>query len=460
MAKPDGGKDSLLIGVDIGGTKIQATLATPVGKKVKSQRVSTPREGGPEQVVAAILEAVNEVLKAEKLKPADIQGVGVGVPGVTDFRRGEVIVTPNMPLGRFPLGPFLQRQLGVPVYVENDCNLGTLGECWIGAGAGARSAFGIFVGTGIGGGFVRKRKIWRGARMAAGEVGHIVMQVGGPVCGCGNSGCLEALASRSAIERDIRQAIQAGRESVVREWLEQGTAVLRSKLLRNALEAGDSVVREVMQRAAEYIGYACLTVRHLLDPEVIILGGGVMEACGEFLFPVIQDIVAQDKLPGAGPSRGVVPSVLGDDAVVMGAVALAAQQLGMKPFRQARLAQPIYPTLEVPEFGIVRAGGKTYSSDIYILADGRVRKRKKKLLKKFAGSSHLVTVDEVRHVCQPKPEVLFVGLGHSSQMVLEPGVEEFLASSGITCHQLPTPKLPGAFNACSQKKAAIVHVTC
>ena len=460
MGKTDGRKNAVLVGVDVGGTKIQATLATAAGEKLKSQRVSTPHDKGPEGVVEAILQAIREVLKAEKLKPSEAAGVGVGVPGVTDFYRGNVIVTPNMPLGRFPLGPFLQREVGVPVFVENDCNLGTLGECWIGAGAGARSAFGIFVGTGIGGGFVRKRRIWRGARMAAGEVGHIVMELGGPVCGCGNQGCLEALASRSAIERNIRQAIQGGRESVMTQWLGEGTTVIRSGLLRDALKAGDPLVREVMQKAAEYIGHACLTVQHLLDPEVVILGGGVIEACGEFLLPVIQDIVDRDKLPGAEPSCGVVPSILGDDAVVMGAIALVAQELGLKPFQRAQVVQPLYSKLEVPEFGSVRIGRKTYTKDIYILADGQIRKRKKKLLKNFGASSHLVTVDEIRFVCQAKPEVLFIGTGHSSQMALESGVEEFLRSSDIVFHVLPTPKIPEAFNACRQRKAAIVHVTC
>jgi glucokinase len=460
MEKSPGQKDALFVGVDIGGTKIQATLATAAGEVIKTKRVETPREGGSEQVLEAIDQVIGALLETKKASAQGIQGIGVGVPGVTDFKRGEVIVTPNMKLGRFALGPYLQEKFQVPVVVENDCNLGTLGECWIGAARGARSAFGIFVGTGIGGGFVRKRRLWRGARKAAGEVGHIVMVPNGPLCGCGNRGCLEAVASRSAIERQIREALQAGRSSVIAQWLTDGAQVIRSKMLRNALDAGDDLIRDILRQAAEFLGYACLTVRHLFDPGVLVLGGGVIEACGDYILPIVREIVLADKLPGAGPGGEVVASQLGDDAVVLGAVALVAQKTGFQPFRRARSTRPIYPVIEVPSFGVVRTPKKTYSTDIYILADGRIQRRKKKRLAKFGASGHLVSLREMQYLCEGNPEVVFVGVGHSSQVILGPGVEEFLRASGISYHLVETSHLPEAFNSCTQRKAAIIHVTC
>lgn len=460
MAKKVSDARGWFVGIDVGGTKIQATLATAGGDIRESKRLATPREGGAEAILAAIKQVVDELLTSAGVALKDIAGIGVGVPGVTDFKRGEVIVTPNMNLGRFALGPYLENYFKVPVVVENDCNLGTFGECWLGAGQGAESVFGIFVGTGIGGGFVRKRKIWRGARKAAGEVGHIVMELNGPLCGCGNRGCLEALASRSAIERQIREAIGQGRPSVLAEAISQGAEVIRSKMLRNALQAGDALVSEVLAKAAEYIGAACLTVRHLLDPEVIILGGGLMEACHEFMMPIIERIFASDRLPGASGTSRVALSALEDDAVVLGAVALAAQKAGFKPFRTVRFNRPIYPVVEVPAFGVIKVGGKVFARDVYILADGRVCKRKKKLLRRFGVSNHLVCVEELRFACDPKPEVLFIGIGHSGQVVLGPGCEEYLRNEGITYHLIPTGQLAEAYNNCGARKAAIVHVTC
>ncbi|MCS7237360.1 MAG: ROK family protein [Thermoguttaceae bacterium] len=460
MAKKASDARALFVGVDIGGTKIQATLATGLGEIRESKRVATPREGGSEPILTAIKQAVEEVVRSAGVTLRDIAAIGVGVPGVTDFNRGEVVVTPNMGLGRFALGPYLENYFKVPVVVENDCNLGTFGECWLGAGQGAESVFGIFVGTGIGGGFVRKRKIWRGARKAAGEVGHIVMELNGPLCGCGNRGCLEALASRSAVERQIREAISQGRSSVLAEAVNQGAEVIRSKMLRNAVQEGDGLVAEVLTKAAEYIGAACLTVRHLFDPEVIVLGGGLMEACHEFMMPIIERIWASDRLPGASGTSRVALSTLEDDAVVLGAVALAAQKAGFKPFRSVGCHRPVYAAIEVPAFGVVRVGNKTYARDVYILADGRVCKRKKKLLRRFGVSSHLVCVEELRFACDPKPEVLFIGIGHSGQVVLGPGCEDYLRGEGITYHLIPTSQLAEAYNNCAARKAAIVHVTC
>ncbi len=460
MAKSGGTSNALFVGIDIGGTKIQATLATAGGEIRESKRTPTPRESGPEPILLAIRSVVDELLKKAGVSLREIVGIGAGVPGVTDFKRGEVVVTPNMGLGRFALGPYLESYFGVPVVVENDCNLGTFGECWLGAGQGAQSVFGIFVGTGIGGGFVRKRTIWRGARKAAGEVGHIVMELDGPLCGCGNRGCLEAIASRSAMERQIREAVSQGQPSMLGEMIAQGQEVLRSKTLRTALDAGDPLVMEVVRKASRYLGAACLTVRHLLDPEVIILGGGVLEACHDFMMPIIQEIVAADKLPGAGGNTKVVLSQLGDDAVVLGAVALAAQHAGLKPFRAVQFFKPQYPSLEVPTFGVVRIGNKSYTRDVYILANGKVRKRKKKLLRRLGVSNHLISVEELYFVCDPKPDVLFVGIGHSGQVVLGPGCEEYLRTHEIAYHLILTPQLPEAFNGCDRRKAAIVHVTC
>ncbi len=334
----DNGAQWLYLGVDVGGTKVQASVVLESGEILTRQRHPTPRNETPKRELCAIEAVINDALAAAKKKIRDVQAIGVAIPGVVAPKEGHIVVTPNMSLGGVGIGKHLERRFRVPVAVGNDCNLGALGERWLGAARNARSAFAILVGTGIGGGFVRKGKLWRGAREAASEIGHIVMQIGGPECGCGNRGCLEALASRTAIERDIRLAISEGRPSMVTDLTEGDLTVIRSRVLLKALEAGDAVVHEVMQRAAEVLGYACLTVRHLIDPEVIILGGGVIEACGDFVVPIVRKIVEADRLPGAREAGHIAVSTLGDDAVVLGAVALARAIAGRSPFRKQACA--------------------------------------------------------------------------------------------------------------------------
>ncbi|MCK5270570.1 MAG: ROK family protein, partial [Sedimentisphaerales bacterium] len=155
----------------------------------------------------------------------------------------------------------------------------------------------------------------------------------GPLCGCGNRGCYEAMAGRLAIERDIREQVAKGRQTVLTEILDGDLSRIRSGALKAALSCEDEVAMEVVQQAAEVLGYGCITVRHLLDPEVIVLGGGVMEACSDFILPIVEKIVASDKLTGAREGGKILLSMLGDDAVVLGAVALARRKVGRNPFK-------------------------------------------------------------------------------------------------------------------------------
>ncbi len=448
------------LGVDVGGTKIQASLVEQSGAIVGRHRCATPRDEGPEKVLAAIDEAVETVLSENDLRPEDLTAIGIAVPGVVEPDEGRVVVTPNMSLSGVSIGPHIESRLNVPAAVGNDCNLGTLGECWLGSARTAASAMGILVGTGIGSGFVQEGKLWRGARESAGEIGHIVMQIGGPQCGCGNYGCLEALASRSAIERDLRQAIAEGRKSILTEILEGDLSVIRSSALRRALDAEDDLVAEVMRRASEVLGHACLTVRHLLDPEVIVLGGGVVEACGDFIVPIVENVVGSDQLPGARDGGHVLLSALGDDAVVLGAVALACCRVGRNPFKKQFALKPAYPQIGQVSFGEVAVGGKTYAQDVYIFVSGKIKKRKKGLAKKAYGTSHRIGPKELERVCRGGPEVLFVGTGHSGQTELTEEARRYLSQRSIECRALPTPQVAEAYNQSEQRKAALIHVTC
>ncbi|MGQ9573823.1 MAG: ROK family protein [Thermoguttaceae bacterium] len=461
MATADKGKKTrLYLGIDVGGTKIQASLVEESGGLLACQRAATPRDGGPEQVLVTIERLVEAVLQAGQIQPADLTAVGIAVPGVVDPASGRVIFTPNMNLTGVAIGPHVEGRFQVPVALGNDCNLGALGEAWLGSARHARSALAILVGTGIGGGFVRKGKLWRGSREAACEVGHIVMQIDGPPCGCGNRGCLEALASRTAIENQLRQAVAAGETTILTELLHGDLTIIRSRTLRQALDAGDRLVTRIMHRAAEMLGYACLTVRHLLDPEVIVLGGGLIEACSEFLLPIVENIVGSDQLPGAREGGQVLLSALGDDAVVLGAVALARTHVGRSPFKKRFALCPPYPKIASFRFGEITVGQKTYTRDLYILADGTLKKRKKALARQEYHTAHMVGPKELERVCRAGPEVLFVGTGERGGLRLSDEALRYLSQRSIECRAMPTPELIEAYNKCAKRKAALIHVTC
>jgi glucokinase len=460
--KGNGVSDSkrLYVGVDVGGTKVLAALVEETGAVLARERVPTPRDGGPEPVVAAIEKAVADVLAKGGVKAERLTAMGVAIPGVVDPKTARVVVTPNMSLTGVAIGPHLEKRFGVPVAIGNDCNFGALGEKWLGSARRFRSVLAMLVGTGIGGGIVQKGKLWRGAREAAAEVGHIVMQIDGPLCGCGNRGCLEALASRTAIERDLRAGIAAGRQSILPSFCNGDLSVIRSGAIRRALEADDPLVVEVVRRAAEILAYACLTIRHLLDPEVIVLGGGVIEACSEFIVPIVEGIVAADRLPGARDGGHVLLSALGDDAVVLGAVAQARKLIGRSPFKKRFHVMPKYPQLSKASFGQITAGEKTYKRDIFISVFGQIKKRDKNLAKETCGDSHVVGPKELEKVCRGGPEVLFIGAGNEGRLTLSDDGRRFLRQRSIQCEILPTPKLVEAYNKSPQRKASLIHVTC
>ena len=450
----------LYLGVDIGGTKVQASLVRESGEIIGREKCPTPRKGGPERVVAAIEKAMDDMLRKGGITPGDLTAIGIAVPGVVDPDAARVVVAPNMRLTGVDLGALLKARFKAPIALGNDGNFGALGETWLGSARNARSALYICVGTGIGSGFVQRGKLWRGDRESAGEIGHMIMQIGGPKCGCGGLGCFEALASRTAIERDLREAIAAGRKSVLAELAGGDLSVIRSGMIRKALEVEDELVCEVMRRAAEVLGYACVNVRHLIDPEAIVLGGGVIEACSDFIMPIVENVVGLDPLPGAHEGGCVLLSALGDDAVVLGAVAAARKLVGRSPFKKKFLVKPMYPEISRAGPGEVAIGKKTYSRDIYISVGGKVKKRDADQAKELYGTSHTVGSKELEKVCKGGPEVLFIGAGRSGKVELTEDARRYLAQRSIKCEILPTIKAVEGYNKSKLRKAALIHVTC
>ncbi|HNT34666.1 MAG TPA: ROK family protein [bacterium] len=320
------GQRNFVIGVDLGGTNIAAGLVNSAGQVLRQEKVKTKAQKGAQEILDRLMSTIEKVSDKDTWK--QVQAIGIGSPGPLDPETGVILDTPNLSLKNCPLGPAVQVRFGVPVFVDNDVNVGTLGEYVYGAGRGFRNVVGIFVGTGIGGGLILDGKLWHGTSKNAGEIGHMVIQPDGPLCGCGNRGCLEALASRKSIMRDLALAVQNGRPTSLLDSVGKDRDLLkvRSKAIAKSYHNGDPLVKETLDKAAGYIGLAVKSLVHLLGAELFVLGGGVVEAIGEaFLEPIRAEVL--HCLPGTAEGVEVRISALGDQAGILGAAALARTRL-------------------------------------------------------------------------------------------------------------------------------------
>jgi glucokinase len=235
-------------------------------------------------------------------------------------------------------------------------------------------------------------------------------------------------------------------------------SVIRSNVLKKALSEGDALVREVVTAAAETLGAACLQIRLLLDPEVIILGGGVVEACKFFILPIVQKVLASDAFANAQPGGRIVTAALGDDAVVLGAVALALQARGRDPFAKSKKTLQLFPAISDLGPGTITVGGETYQEDVYIRVDGKVGRRLKARKAGTTETPQQVGRDELKEICKGNPSILIIGSGHEGAASLTSEGENFLLRHGITYETLPTPEAVSTYNAVKGRKAALIHL--
>ncbi|HET9163037.1 MAG TPA: ROK family protein [Solirubrobacterales bacterium] len=264
-------------GIDLGGTKIQTAIVDPAGEVSGEARRATPTSGGPADVARAMEEALREAASGAGVEPEELRGVGVGSPGDADERTGVVSTARNLPgwEGGFPLGETLSAALGTPVRVGNDVQVATEAEFHLGAGREFQSLIGVFWGTGVGGGLVLDGRPWLG-RGAAGEIGHMVVKRGGAKCPCGRKGCMEAYAGRAAMEAEARRAQKEGRKTDLFKLMEKhGKPRLTSGIWERAIDHGDELARKLIDRAIEALGTGIASAVNLLDPEAVIIGGGL-----------------------------------------------------------------------------------------------------------------------------------------------------------------------------------------
>jgi len=313
------------IGLDIGGTKIAGALVSASGKVLTRTKTSTPKKVKTKDIYICVTDAIDELIHDGGIKLSSIKGIGVGVPGIVDTRNHHILAAPNIALTGFPLSASLKRKYHTRVVMANDVNAGLLGEAWLGAAKGLSHVVGIFPGTGVGGAVISDGKLLLGSQGAATELGHVMVSLDGPLCHCGNHGCLEALTSRWAIERDIRLAVKQGRKTIVTELNDGKLNMIKSRILKEALSKNDAVVRSVLAKVATVLGKTAVSFNHTFNPQAIIFGGGVIKACGNYMLPIVTKEVNADPFFKRFNTCRILSSKLGDDATMLGAARLAQQ---------------------------------------------------------------------------------------------------------------------------------------
>ncbi len=320
-------KADYIVGVDLGGTKILSGVYKQSLECVGTAKLSTKSQRGVEEVIERVARCVQDAVDEADLNLKQVVGVGIGAPGAVNFNDGTVIFAPNMEGWKdIALKKQLEKLLGVPVFVENDCNIAALGVFVSELKSKPRSMVGIFVGTGIGGGLIINGEPYSGFGHTAGEIGHMVLDINGPKCGCGNKGCFEALASRTAIFQQIKAGIKDGQKTILTDMLGDDLSDLRSGDLRKAIRRGDKFVDRIVEGAAEYIGIGVANLVNVLNPEVVVLGGGVMEALQDEMMGVIVETAQDYAMPGSMKGVEIIASKLGDSAGITGGAVLARRQ--------------------------------------------------------------------------------------------------------------------------------------
>lgn len=298
------------VGIDLGGSKIAVALANRDGQLLQHAEIPTQAADGPDRVIERMVDAARKVMSAAGVQERDIVGVGVGAPGPLNPHTGMVLGPPNLPgWDSIALRERMQESLALPVVIENDANAAAIAECRLGAGQGAQNMLYVTVSTGIGGGVIMDGCVRHGASGLAAEIGHIVVDAHGPLCNCGNRGCLETLASGTAI-------LRLAEERLGQSW--------GAREVGEAATAGNSVAAALLDEVYQWLGVGLVNAVQLLDPSVIVVGGGVAQL-GRPMFDAIQKALDGNLFRAGSPRIRVEPAALGTKAGVIGAALLPLQ---------------------------------------------------------------------------------------------------------------------------------------
>lgn len=317
------------IGLDIGGTKILGALYNEEHQVIKTVKKKSKANKGIETVIEQIFKVIDELVDHSSEINAVLKGIGAGAPGIV-IEESIVTFAPNLPFKDFDLGKLITERYDVPFVLGNDVNVAMFGEWKATDIADAKNILGVFVGTGLGGALILDGKLYTG-QGGAGEIGHMVINPGGVTCGCGSHGCLEAYSSKTGMQKAIVAGLKKGRESVLAEYLDEDGAIIKSSSLRKAYELKDPLAVEVIEEAMRYLGVAMANLVNIFHPDLIILGGGVMESMGDELLPLITSETARHTMPGMIDNVRFVLSHLSDEAGIFGSYQLILDQEASNP---------------------------------------------------------------------------------------------------------------------------------
>ncbi len=308
------------IGIDIGGTNVKLGLVDERGKVLLHDTFQTRHAPSRAEMLDKLVAHVGVLSAEARSLGFRVSGVGIGAPGPIDVERGFVYFFPNLPGWKnTPLKKILEKRLRLPVFLDNDANAMALGESKFGAGRGSKNVIALTLGTGVGGGLVLDGKLFHGATFSAAEIGHMVVDPNGPRCACGNHGCIEAFVGNGYFVREVRNRLK-GRQSMLKRWIKEGKE-LTPKLVQEAARQGDAFSREQWKRTGDRLGTFLAGLANLLNPERIVIGGGIALG-GELVLGPVRVAFKKKAFPIASRFVKVMPAVLGNDAGLVGAAAL------------------------------------------------------------------------------------------------------------------------------------------
>jgi len=310
-----------VLAVDLGGTKIIAAIVLPDGKIISRKYCLALVDKGPEAVIDRLLSAANSAMSQAKLKTSELTGIGIAAAGILDVEEGIITTSPNLPNWHdVPLRNIVADRLGITAYLINDANAAALGEHRFGAGKGVDNLIYLTVSTGIGGGIIIGGRLYSGSDGCAGEIGHMTIEAHGPQCKCGNFGCLEVLASGTAMAKEAAECLSQGETSSILEFTEGRFENITAETVALAARQGDPLACDIVSRAASYLGIGLANLVNIFNPELIVIGGGVSKM-GDMLLEPARKVVKERAFQLPARRVRIVRARLGSNAGILGAVA-------------------------------------------------------------------------------------------------------------------------------------------
>ncbi|MFC1911805.1 ROK family protein [Chloroflexota bacterium] len=312
--------------VDLGGTKILTALVSRNGEIMARGRCLTLADEGPTPVIGRLLSAVDSMLRLESLAPSEVDSISIAAAGAVDLDRGLVTLSPNLPGWHdVPLGEAVRERYGIKVFLVNDASAAALGEHHFGSGKRVTNLVFLTIGTGIGGGIIVNGKLYQGLSGSAGEIGHMTLDMNGLRCACGNIGCLETLASGTAIAREARHRLKQGEKSALTDIMAGKIGNITAEEVGAAAGDGDSLALDIITRAGTYLGVGMVNLVNIFNPEMIVVGGGVARLA-ELLLEPARQAVWERAFPVSAKAVRIVAARLGEEAGIYGAAAYAFEQ--------------------------------------------------------------------------------------------------------------------------------------